>query len=55
MGTRGVEFLTNVEPDAGVPPGQAWWSAPRSGVRLEGVFAKLSVEHVINMQEGTSK
>ena len=54
-GARGVEFVTAVPPDEGSPPGQAAWSPGRRGVRLEGEFAKLSVELVTNRQEEGSR
>ena len=30
----GIEFLTDVEPDEGCPPGQAYWSEGRPGVEV---------------------
>jgi hypothetical protein len=44
LGSNGIEFLTNVEPDVGCPRGQAFWSGPRAGVRVEDGYAKISVE-----------
>jgi hypothetical protein len=49
-GSRGVEFATDIEPDLGTPPGHAYWSGLRSGVRLKGDFAILKVSSVINCQ-----
>ena len=43
-GKHGIEFMTDVEPDDGSPPGQACWSVGHPGVRLEGEFAKLNVK-----------
>lgn len=47
---RGVEFVTDIEPDSGSPPGHAYWSGVRVGVRLEGDFAILKVSSIINRQ-----
>ena len=43
-GAKGVEFETDVEPDAGCPPGQAFWSAGNPGVRVDGDVVKLRVK-----------
>jgi hypothetical protein len=40
----GIEFITNVEPDAGSPPMMAYWTGGRENVRLEDGIAKISVE-----------
>jgi hypothetical protein len=40
---RGIEFTTDIEPDPGCPPRQAFWSGEREGVRLEDGFAKIAV------------
>jgi hypothetical protein len=35
LGTRtGIEFTTPIEPDAGCPPGLAYWSEGRPGVEV---------------------
>jgi hypothetical protein len=49
-GKKGVEFDTDVPSDPGCPPGQAHWTPPREGVRLDGEWAKLSVVDVRNRQ-----
>lgn len=40
---KGFEFETEVEPDAGCPPDQAYWSNGRPGVTIEGDCAKIKV------------
>jgi hypothetical protein len=42
-GAKGVEFQTDAEPDAGCPPGQAFWSAGNRGVHLAADVVKLTV------------
>jgi hypothetical protein len=42
-GQRGFEFETDVEPDRGCPPDQAYWSNGRPGVKVEGAYAKIQV------------
>jgi hypothetical protein len=42
-GDRGIEFSTDVAPDPGCPPGQAFWSASNPGVRVGGDVVKLHV------------
>ena len=42
-GMSGIEFRTNIEPDTNTPPGMAYWTAGRDGVRFEDGFAKISV------------
>lgn len=39
----GIEFVTDVLPDPGCPPGQAYWSGPRDGVRVESGYAKIRI------------
>ena len=51
-GRRGIEFITEVEPDAGAPPGQANWSRARSGVEIAGDFAKIKIKIRKNTQRG---
>lgn len=51
-GRRGIEFTTEVEPDAGRPPGQAFWSGPRPGVEIAGDFAKIKIRMLKNTQSG---
>ena len=34
-GARGVQFMTDVLPDRGTPPGAARWTGPRPGVTVE--------------------
>lgn len=38
-GARGIEFTTDVPPDAGAQPGYARWTGPRSGVIVDEEFA----------------
>jgi len=47
---RGIEFTTEVEPDAGKPPGQAFWTGPRPGVEIAGDFAKIKIKMSKNTQ-----
>ena len=49
-GVRGVEFETEVEPDAGCPPGIALWTGPRAGVAVEGEYAKIQIRVTSNTQ-----
>ena len=49
-GARGVEFTTDTPPDTGTPPGYARWTGPRSGVIVEGDFAKIRIEVTSNIQ-----
>jgi hypothetical protein len=46
--TRGFEFETDVPPDAGCPPDQAYWSDGRPGVTGESDFVKIKV-HVLKI------
>jgi hypothetical protein len=39
----GIEFTTLVTPDSCTPPGMAFWTGPREGVRVEGEYAKIKV------------
>lgn len=50
-GARGIEFTTDIELDPGSPPGHAYWSGPRTGVKLQGDFAILKVLTIINRQQ----
>src|SRR5256885_8761942 len=43
LGTNGIEFETDIPPDAGCPPGQAHWSGARDGVEVVGGYAKIRV------------
>jgi hypothetical protein len=49
-GSSGIEFETDVAPDRGCPPGQAYWSGPRPGVVVDGDYAKISVTVTRNTQ-----
>jgi hypothetical protein len=52
-GERGIEFMTDVEPDLGSPPGRPEWSesrGPRPGVRVEGGIAKIRITVTKNTQ-----
>ncbi len=49
-GDRGIEFDTDIPPDAESAPGQAVWSGPRDGVTVEGDFAKIRVRITKNTQ-----
>jgi hypothetical protein len=42
-GADGIEFTTESVPDPGCPPGQAFWSGEREGVRVENDFAKIPI------------
>ena len=42
-GQRGIEFSTDVPPDIGCPPGQAFWSAGNPGVQVRGDVVRLAV------------
>ena len=48
IGMHGVEFTTDVLPDSGSPPGQAYW--PRPGVAVEDEFAKIQCTITRNTQ-----
>jgi hypothetical protein len=47
---RGIEFTTDVWPDAACPPGQAFWSGPRDGVVVSGRHARIKVVVTKNAQ-----
>lgn len=47
---RGIEFTTDVPPDPGCPPGQAFWSGPREGVEVSGAYARIEVSVTKNTQ-----
>lgn len=53
FGIRGVEFTTDVLPDPGSPPGQAYWRGPRPGVVVEDEFAKIRCMITKNAQTRT--
>jgi hypothetical protein len=42
-GAQGVEFETDIPPDPGCPPGQAYWRGPRDGVQVDQDYAKIKV------------
>jgi hypothetical protein len=42
-GARGIEFMTEVEPDKFCPPGWSCWSQGKDGVRYNDEFAIISV------------
>lgn len=50
VGARGVEFATSVPPDPDCPPGHAYWSGPRNGVRVQNDIARLDVDRLTNGQ-----
>jgi hypothetical protein len=50
MGVRGIEFVTDVEPDAGSMPGRADWRGPRDGVVIEDGVAKIRIRMTKNTQ-----
>ncbi len=50
-GAQGIEFTTNVLPDAGCAPRLPEWSGPRPGVVVEGEFAKITVTITKNTQK----
>jgi len=39
--TRGLEFVTDIQPDSGTPPNVAYWRGPRPGVTVDNDVAKL--------------
>lgn len=39
----GIEFYTDVAPSPGTPPHWARWRGPRRGVRIDGDWAKISI------------
>jgi hypothetical protein len=41
---RGIEFITEVEPDRCTRPGLVYWSSEREGVRNEDEWAKIEVQ-----------
>jgi hypothetical protein len=45
-GHKGIEFMTDALPDTGSVPYRPTWSGPRTGVVVEGEFAKIKV-HII--------
>jgi hypothetical protein len=49
-GERGIEFATDVPPDRETPPYLARWTGPRSGVRIEGEYARIEVLVTRNTQ-----
>ncbi len=49
-GRRGIEFSTTVQPDPNKPPGQAFWTGPRTGVKIEGDFATIKIKILRNTQ-----
>lgn len=49
-GARGIAFVTNAQPDPNTPPGRAYWSPGRSGVRMEGDVVKIDVTVIRNTQ-----
>jgi hypothetical protein len=49
-GVRGIEFETDIPHDRDTPPGRTQWTGPRSGVRVEGDFAKIRVRVTKNTQ-----
>ena len=42
-GASGIEFTTDVAPDAGCPPGHAYWSGPRAGVEVVDGRARIRI------------
>lgn len=49
-GARGIEFITDLEPDSGSSPRRVNWSGPREGVIVEGEFAKIKAVVIRNTQ-----
>lgn len=49
-GRRGIEFTTDIVPDAGCPPAKAYWSGPRAGVIVSGGCARIKVTIIRNTQ-----
>lgn len=49
-GKRGIEFITDVPPDAGSAPYRPEWTGPRPGVALVGSYAKINVTVTKNTQ-----
>lgn len=52
-GRRGIEFTTDVEPDADGFPGLPTWRGPRPGVTVEDDFAKIGITVLRNAQTAT--
>jgi hypothetical protein len=48
-GVRGIEFTTDIAPDHH-PPGWVHWIGPRTGVIVQGGFAKIQVKVTKNTQ-----
>jgi hypothetical protein len=48
-GEEGIEFETDIAPDAGSPPGTTYWSGNRPGVITDGELAKLQGVKVIRV------
>lgn len=42
-GAQGIEFATDVVPDPGAPPGQAYWRGPRAGVTVDNDVAMIRI------------
>ena len=40
---EGIKFTTEILPDSSSPPGQAYWSGEREGIRIEDGYAKIKV------------
>ena len=49
-GAQGIEFVTDVPPDAGSYRGRPEWSGPRPGVVVQGGYAKIRVIVTRNTQ-----
>jgi hypothetical protein len=39
----GIEFVTDIEPDQGCPPGQAYWSEGRPGVEVLDEYELVAI------------
>jgi hypothetical protein len=49
-GARGIEFTTDVPPDANCPPHVPTWRGEREGVICEGDYAKIKARVTKNTQ-----
>lgn len=50
LGARGIEFTTDVPPDAGSPPREAYWRGPRIGVTVDAEFPQIKFVVTKNTQ-----
>ena len=53
-GARGIEFTTEVSPDPTDHPRIVTWSGPRTGVFVDGNWARIGVTMLKNTQQSAS-